>query len=178
MRMGDAEENGPGASDGGNRRLPDGLSGSAGRIPHVMKTSSLLLILAAGLVSGPAVAQNASPPATQVQPTVRPTNVVEDGLVFYRGQTFLIRNGRAAAVDSTLLAEGEILTPQGRKVPMPRDLGINPKPTIKDGLFTVNGDTYLLREGTVTRVDAGVRGPSPRGRGSRHRDACGRRADP
>lgn len=121
-----------------------------------MKTSSLLSILAAVLPTGPAVAQNASPPATPVQPTVRPTNVVEDGLVFYRGQTFLIRNGRAAAVDSTLLPEGEILTPQGRRVPMPRDVGINPKPTVEDGLFMVNGDTYLLRNGSVTRVDASL----------------------
>ncbi|MBE2287134.1 MAG: hypothetical protein IAE77_27005, partial [Prosthecobacter sp.] len=119
-----------------------------------MKTFSLLTILATSLGSVLAVAQNASPPATQVRPTVRPINGVADGLVFYRGQTFLIRNGRAAAVDSTLLSEGEILTPQGRRVPMPRDLGINPKPTVEDGVFMVNGDTYLLRDGSVNRVDA------------------------
>jgi hypothetical protein len=119
-----------------------------------MKTSLLPTLLAALVISAPAMAQNASPPAKQVQPTARDTNVVNDGLVFYRGQTFLIRNARAAAVDASLVAEGEILTPEGKRVPLPKDIGINPKPEVTDGIFMVNGDTYLLRNGNVTRVDA------------------------
>lgn len=116
-----------------------------------MKTFFLSTLAAALAVAGSTVAQTGSPPVKRVQftSTARDTNVVNNGLVFYCGQTFLVRNGRAAAISTPLLAEGEILTLEGTRVPLPKNFG-----DIRSGLFRVNGDTYLLRNGTITAVNA------------------------
>lgn len=105
-------------------------------------------------VSWPVVAQIASPPARQVQPSAQETNVVHDGIVYYRGGTYLIRNGRAAAVDAILIPEGQVLIPDGRRVPLPENILTNPSPTVTDGLFSVRGQAYLIRNGKTTLVDA------------------------
>lgn len=44
---------------------------------------------------------------------------VPDGIVFYNGKPYLIRNGRALLIDATLVPNGQILTNDGRLVPMP-----------------------------------------------------------
>jgi hypothetical protein len=118
--------------------------------------SHLLFLFAATLAACGAVrAQTGSPPAREVKPTAaRDTSVVHDGIVFYRGQTYLVRNGRAALVDASLVPEGQVLTPEGRRVPLPTDFVNDISPTVREGLFSVRGQAYLLRNGRITRVDA------------------------
>ncbi|MDP2326439.1 MAG: hypothetical protein Q8N51_20780 [Gammaproteobacteria bacterium] len=119
-----------------------------------MKSSHWLILAAAFGFSWLAAAQIGSPPARQIQPSTQDTAVVHDGIVFYRGQTYLIRNGRAAMVDTTLVAEGQVLTPEGRRVLLPENILTTPSPLVRDGLFTVRGQTYLIRDGRTVRIDA------------------------
>ena len=71
-----------------------------------MKTHSLILLAAVLACHGSAAAQTGSPRAQELQPRARETGVARDGIVFYRGQTYLVRNGRAALVDATLVPKG------------------------------------------------------------------------
>ena len=59
--------------------------------------------------------------------------MVPDGVVFYLGHTYLIRNGRAALVDAILVPEGQVLTPEGRLVVLPTDFVEDISPTVRAG---------------------------------------------
>ena len=101
-----------------------------------------------------ATAQTGSPPAKEVKTTVLDTNLVPDGIAFYRGQTYLIRNARAALVNAILVPEGQVLTPEGRLVILPTDFVNDISPTVREGLFAIRGQAYLIRDGRMTRVNA------------------------
>jgi len=101
-------------------------------------------------------AQTGSPPAKEVTTTALGINVVPDGVVFYLGHTYLIRNGRAALVDAILVPEGQVLTPEGRLVVLPTDFVEDISPTVREGLFAIRGQAYLIRDGRMTRVSAAV----------------------
>jgi hypothetical protein len=114
-----------------------------------------LFILAASLTwCGTGSAQNGSPPAKEVKTTVLGINVVPDGVVFYRGHTYLIRNERAALVDAILVPEGQVLTPEGRLVVLPTDFVEDLSPMVREGLFAIRGQAYLIRDGRITQVSA------------------------
>ena len=119
-----------------------------------MKTHSLILLAAVLACHGSAAAQTGSPRAQELQPRPRETSVARDGIVFYRGQTYLVRNGRAALVDATLVPEGQVLTAEGRLVTLPTDFVNDTTPTVREGLFAVRGQAFLLRNGRMQRVDA------------------------
>lgn len=99
-------------------------------------------------------AQTGSPPAKEVKPIVRDTGIVPDGIVFYRGQTYLIRNERAALVNALLVPEGMVLTPAGQCVPLPTDFVNDISHSVREGLFAIRGQAYLIRNGLMTRVSA------------------------
>ena len=101
-----------------------------------------------------ASAQSGSPRAKEVKTTVQITSVLHDGIVFYRGKTYLIRNKRAALVDGILVPEGQVLTPEGRLVVLPTDFLEDISPTVREGLFTIRGQAYLIRNGRMTKVNA------------------------
>lgn len=122
--------------------------------PHPMKTHPLILLAAVLACHGSAAAQTGSPRAQELQPRARETSVARDGIVFYRGQTYLVRNGRAALVDATLVPEGQVLTAEGRLVTLPTDFVNDTTPTVREGLFAVRGQAFLLRNGRMQRVDA------------------------
>ncbi|OYW75050.1 MAG: hypothetical protein B7Z37_15005 [Verrucomicrobia bacterium 12-59-8] len=103
---------------------------------------------------GTASAQTGSPRAKEVTATGQITSVVHDGIVYYRGQTYLIRNKRAALVDANLVPEGQVLTPEGRLVVLPTDFVEDISPTVREGLFAIRGQAYLIRNGRITRVNA------------------------
>ena len=84
-----------------------------------MKTYLYASIVALFGLSWPAVAQVPSTPATG---TLTDTGV-PDGIAFYNGRPFLIRNGRATLIDATLVPNGKILTNDGRLVGMPMNYG-------------------------------------------------------
>jgi hypothetical protein len=119
-----------------------------------MKSHPLILLVAVLACHGSAAAQTGSPRAQELQPRARETSVVHDGIVFYRGQTYLIRNSRAALVDATLVPEGQVLTAEGRLVVLPTDFVNDATPTVREGLFAVRGQAFLIRNGRMLRVDA------------------------
>ncbi len=119
-----------------------------------MKSHPLILLAAVLACHGPAAAQSGIPRALEFQPTERVTSVVHDGIVFYRGQTYLIRNSRAVLVDAILVPEGQVLTAEGRLVTLPNDFVNDATPTVREGLFAVRGQAYLIRNGRMMRVDA------------------------
>lgn len=119
-----------------------------------MKPISFLLLAATLTWSGPASAQTGSPPALEVKTTVVDSNVVPDGIVFYRGHTYLIRNKRAALVDAILVPEGKVLTADGRLVVLPTDFVEDISPTVREGLFAIGGQAYLIQDGRMTKVSA------------------------
>ncbi len=83
-----------------------------------MKLSLLITITLAS--SWPALAQTGAPVAggnNATAPAAAP--VIEDGIVFYNEQAYLIRNGRATRIDATLIPNGHLLTTDGRLVPVP-----------------------------------------------------------
>lgn len=121
-----------------------------------MKTHPLILLAAALACHGPAAAQTGIPRALEFQPRERATSVVHDGIVFYRGQTFLIRHNRAVRVDAALVPEGQVLTAEGRLVTLPTDFINDATPTVHEGLFAVRGQAYLIRNGRLMPVDAGL----------------------
>ena len=101
-----------------------------------------------------ASAQTGSPPAKEVKAAVRDSGVVPDGIVYYRGQTYLIRNERAALVNALLVPEGMVLTAAGQRVPLPTDFVNDISPTLREGLFVIRGQAYLIRDGLMARVNA------------------------
>ena len=119
-----------------------------------MKPIPLILFAAALTWYGSASAQTGSPRAKEVVSTVVETSVVPNGVVFYRNRTYLIRNERAVLVDAFLVPEGKVLTPEGRLVVLPTDFVNDISPTVREGLFTVRGQVYLIRNGLISRVNA------------------------
>ncbi len=119
-----------------------------------MKPIPYLLLAATLACCGTASAQTGSSPAKEVKAAARDTGVVPDGIAFYRGQTYLIRHERAALVDVLLVPEGTVLTPEGQRVPLPTDFVNDISPTVREGLFTIRGQAYLIRNGLMTRVSA------------------------
>lgn len=130
--------------------------GGRGRFLEWMVMKPLPFLLLAATLAGccAASAQTASPPAKEVIPTIMDTNIVPDGIVFYRDQTYLIRHKRAALVNAILVPEGQVLTPEGRLVQLPTDFVEDVSPTVKEGLFTIRDQAYLIRNGRMTRVNA------------------------
>ena len=103
---------------------------------------------------GSAAAQNGSAGTQELRPRV--ARVLHDGIVFNRGQTFLIRYGRAALVNAALVPEGKVLTLEGRLVTLPTDFYKDVSPRVRVGLFTDHGKVYLMRNGRVMRVDGAL----------------------
>ncbi|MFZ2279719.1 MAG: hypothetical protein WAW39_18115 [Prosthecobacter sp.] len=103
---------------------------------------------------GSASAQTGSPPAKEVKTTTVETSVIPNGIVFYRNKTYFIRNERAVLVDAFLIPVGQVLTPDGRLVVLPTDFVNDISPTVREGLFTINGQAYLIRNGLMTKVSA------------------------
>ncbi|MFN0079295.1 MAG: hypothetical protein ACKVY0_22750 [Prosthecobacter sp.] len=121
-----------------------------------MKSHPLILLAAVLACYGPAAAQSGSPRAQELQPWAQETSVVHDGIVFYRGQTYLIRHSRAVLVDATLVPEGQVLTAAGRLVVLPTDFVHDATPAVREGLFAMRGQVYLIRNGYMMRVDAAL----------------------
>ncbi|MHB1079251.1 MAG: hypothetical protein ACYC67_07595 [Prosthecobacter sp.] len=121
-----------------------------------MKPLPFFLLAASLAWCGTAPAQTGSPPAKEVKTTAAGINVVPDGIVFYRGHTYLIRNERAALVDAILVPEGQVLTPDGRLVILPTDFVEDISPTVREGVFAIRGQAYLIRNGLMTRVTAAL----------------------
>jgi len=122
-----------------------------------MKFHPLILLAAVLACHSPAAAQSGIPRALEFQPKARETNTVHDGIVFHRGQTYLIRNSRAARVDATLVPRGQILTTEGRLVALPSDFfNVSPPTTMRGGLCAVRGQAYLIRHGRMLRVNAAL----------------------
>lgn len=119
-----------------------------------MKSHPLILLAAVLVCYGPAAAQSGIPRALEYQTKARETSTVHDGIVFYRGQTYLIRNSRAALVDVSLVPKGQVLTAAGRLVALPSDFASATTPTLREGLFAVLGQAYLIRHGRMQRVNA------------------------
>ncbi|MFZ2280959.1 MAG: hypothetical protein WAW39_24385 [Prosthecobacter sp.] len=119
-----------------------------------MKSHPLILLAAVLVCYGPAAAQSGIPRALEYQTKASETSTVHDGIVFYRGQTYLIRHSRAALVDVTLVPRGQVLTAEGRLVALPSDFANATTPTLREGLFAVLGQAYLIRHGRMQRVNA------------------------
>lgn len=121
-----------------------------------MKPHPLILLAAVLVCYGPAAAQSGIPRALEYQPKARETTTVHDGIVFHRGQTYLIRHSRAALVDVTLVPKGQVLTAEGRLVALPSDFANATTTTLREGLFAVLGQAYLIRHGRMQRVNAAL----------------------
>jgi hypothetical protein len=98
---------------------------------------------------GPAAAQSGIPRAQE-------TGTVHDGIVFYRGQTYLIRHSRAVLVDVTLVPKGRVLTTEGRLMALPADYVKDTTPAVREGLCAIQGQAYLIRNGHMLQVDAAL----------------------
>jgi len=137
--------------------------------------SAVLLALA-----WPAVAQNPSPqPSTQTAApnsggvtTGENAGNVQDGIVFYNGRPYLIRNGRASVIDATLVPEGQILTNNGQFVPIPATYngmqqgqnGVQPGIGQRPGTVSTNGNVAPASPGANSAAvlrDGRVGGDTP-----------------
>ena len=119
-----------------------------------MKPIPFFLFAATLVCNCGASAQSVSPPAKEVKTTLVDTSVIPNGIVFYRNKTYFIRNERAVLVDAFLVPVGQVLTPDGKLVQLPTDFVNDISPTIREGLFTINGQAYLIRNGRMSRVTA------------------------
>ncbi|OYW74021.1 MAG: hypothetical protein B7Z37_19330 [Verrucomicrobia bacterium 12-59-8] len=119
-----------------------------------MKSHPLILLAAVLACYGLAAAQSGIPRALEYQPKAREASTVHDGIVFYRGQTYLIRHSRAARVDVTLVPKGQVLTSEGRLVALPTGFVRDTTTTVREGLCTIRGQAYLIRHGRMQRVNA------------------------
>ena len=90
------------------------------KTPLAPSVAAVLLALA-----WPAAAQVISSPAVA---TLTDTGV-PDGIVFYNGRPFVIRNGRATLIDATLVPNGQILLHDGRLVALPKNYAGVPQGT-------------------------------------------------
>ena len=80
---------------------------------HLASAVALVSLALIGSLS----AQVAAPTGPVVATTANTS--VPDGIVFYKGLPYLIRNGRASLIDATLVPEGQLMTHEGKLVPMP-----------------------------------------------------------
>lgn len=131
-----------------------------------MKASTKLLITAlCAACAWPVTGQVAGLPSRQIAPSENNSDVVPDGISFYHGQTFLLLNGRAARITSTLVPEGTVLTRSGRLVPMPLALTgrmaaltyVTPNAATdaaQDGIVHVRGQSYVVRGTSLVPIDA------------------------
>ncbi|MDB6003499.1 MAG: hypothetical protein JWR15_486, partial [Prosthecobacter sp.] len=129
------------------------------RIKGTMKTKPIpLTALALLMFAWPAAAQVGSPPSREATASANNSAIVQDGLVVYRGNTYLIRNGRAAQINRALVPEGQVLTDQGTLVPLPPNyIGPTGRPeAIHDGIMYFGGQTYLIRNGTAALINQSV----------------------
>lgn len=60
-------------------------------------------------------------------------SVVPDGIVFYNGLPYVLRGGRAFLIDAKLVPQGQILTAEGKLVPMPTAFTAFPSTAEKKG---------------------------------------------
>lgn len=129
-----------------------------------MNFHPLILLAAVLACQGPAAAQNAEERARHRQPSLQAPGVLHDGIVFDRGSTFLVRHGRAALVNEALVPEGQVLTAGGRLLPLRMDpeKDVWPVMALREGLFALDEQAYLVRDGRVMLVDALL---VPKGRG-------------
>lgn len=145
-------------------------------------TSSLAAAIIA--LSWPAAAQVTAPASTGSAPTATLTDTgVPDGIVFYNARPFMIRNGRASLIDATLVPQGQILTHDGRFVPLPLNYGgfaqstqaaMQPAPQsqpILQGQPTVQGPTAVSPNQPATAQ--GTIGVSPQAAGTNPGTATG-----
>ncbi len=58
---------------------------------------------------------------------------IPNGVVFYNGLPYLIRNGRASLIDATLVPQGQILTAEGKLAPFPSTFTAFPSVPVRKG---------------------------------------------
>jgi len=123
-----------------------------------MKTSShLITVLSLLMLAGPSVAQTLSPPATEVAPSSNNSAVVSDGISIYRGQAYLLRNGRAAVINRALVPEGHFLTWEGRLAALPSGFSVYDNITSeRDGFMVFHGQTFWLHGGKAALLNSKV----------------------
>lgn len=128
-----------------------------------MKTSFISILPLAVLALSSALRAQTVSPSREVTST--PTTsadtaaVIPDGTTFYKGHTYLIRNGRAAMVNAALVPDGKILTPEGRLAEAPSDFirsTTNTPAAVPDGLLFQLGRTYWIHKGLAKVIDASV----------------------
>lgn len=102
----------------------------------------------------PLAAQTLSPPSREVSPSTNDAGVVSDGIAIYRGQAYLLRNGRAAMINRALVPEGRYITWEGRLVTLPAGLSIYDSITAeKDGFMVFNNLAFWLHRGQATLLN-------------------------
>lgn len=133
-----------------------------------MKTLTQLVITAlCAACAWQATGHAASPPSRQITPSRNNSDVVPDGITYYQGQTFLLLNGRAARITSTLVPEGKVLTRAGRLVPLPLQFTgkmaaltyITPSAAsdaVQDAIVHAKGLSYVVRGTSLVLINAGL----------------------
>ena len=109
-----------------------------------ISTASILASLSFALIL-PLSAQVAEP-AQVAAPAKEAAPFVADGIVFYNGLPYLLRNGRAFLIDATLVPPGQILTHEGKYVPLPASYTAFPAVAVKKGTDqqTVQGSVPIV----------------------------------
>ena len=84
--------------------------------------------------------------------------VVPDGIVFYNGLPYLLRNGRAFLIDATLVPPGQILTYDGKYAPLPAGYAAFPAVAVKKGTDqqTVQGSVPIVAPEVPPTVPKGT----------------------
>lgn len=123
-----------------------------------MKTlSPFITVLSLLTLAGPSAAQLSSPPAKEVAPAAGSSPVERDGITVYRGQPFLVRHGRAALINRALVPEGQVLTWEGRLVPLPSGFSIYDNVgAAKNGFMVFGGQAYWLHNGRAALINSTV----------------------
>lgn len=135
---------------------PPKATGHSIAVPIGMRTQTQLLLFATALLTCPAplLAQASSPPNGPVTASPNNSAVIPNGLVVYRGQTYLVQNGRGALVDSILVPEGKILTQEGRVTNLPTPFNPNALNTSQEGVVVSQGVAYLVKGGVSAIIDS------------------------
>lgn len=123
-----------------------------------MKTTSPILTVCFLLAfAWPSVAQTLSPPSREVSTPSANAGVVSDGIAVYRGQAYLLHNGRAAMINRALVPEGQYITWDGRLAALPTGFSIYDNLAAeKDGFMVLNGQTYWLHGGQAALLNKTV----------------------
>jgi len=122
---------------------------------HLPLTLFALTLAWASPSFGQATTINPPTPGTTTG-TTGSSAAIQNGVAFYNGQPYIIRNGRATLIDSTSVPDGQLMTNDGRLVPIPTNNNFGFPPSSAGTQGTTPGQTGVTSPSTGTTGTSGT----------------------